>query len=61
VKKDTLKSDDTMFLPVGKSDVAFGATCASGTLRIIICHCERSVAISRKGNRIKNNKKGKEE
>ena len=48
------KSDDTMFLPVGKSDAPCGAMCAFGTLRIYICHCEeqRDVAISRKGNRI---------
>ena len=47
------ESDDTMFLPVGKSDAPCGAMCASGTLRII-CHCEEQsdVAISRKGHRI---------
>ena len=33
------KSDDTMFLPVGKSDAPCGAMCAFGTLRFI-CHCE---------------------
>ncbi len=45
------KSDDTMFLPVGKSDAPCGAMCAFGTLRIYICHCEErdDVAISRKG------------
>ena len=36
------KSDDTMFLPVGKSDAPCGAMCAFGTLRIYICHCEAS-------------------
>ena len=30
-----------MFLPVGKSDVAFGAMCAFDTFRIYICHSER--------------------
>ena len=33
------KSDDTMFLPVGKSDAPCGAMCAFGTLRFI-CHYE---------------------
>lgn len=28
------KSDDTMFLPIGKSDAPCGAMCAFGTLRI---------------------------
>ena len=37
----SLKSDDAMFLPVGKSDVAFGAICAFDTFRIYICHSER--------------------
>ena len=35
------KSDETMFLPVGKSDVAFGAMCVFGTLWIKNCYCER--------------------
>ena len=45
------KSDDTMFLPVGKSDAPCGAMCAFGTLRIYICHSEEQsdVRISRKG------------
>ena len=34
------KSDDTMFLPVGKSDASCGAMCAFGTLWIKNCHCE---------------------
>ena len=33
------KSDDTMFLPIGKSDAPCGAMCAFGTLRFI-CHYE---------------------
>ena len=32
---------------------ACGAMCAFDTLRINLCHCERSVAISRKGHLIK--------
>ena len=49
------KSDDAMFLPVGKSDVAFGAMCAFDTFRINLCHSEErsDVRIPRKGTILK--------
>ncbi len=42
-----------LYLPCGKSDVAYAAMCAFGTLRII-CHSEErsDVRIPRKGHRI---------